>query len=91
MVKILLEAGSNPNKMDKKTQRTSIHFGSSYGHYELTKLLVEYGGDVNIRSTKGQTPLFLASNVNCIELVKYFLQVGANINVQDGKIISGLL
>jgi ankyrin repeat protein len=48
-----------------------------YGYYEIAKLLVEYGADINEADEFGTTPLFVAIENRNIEFAKYLLEKGA--------------
>ena len=52
-----LDSGAfSPNSKDPNGY-TPIHAATSYGHTELLKLLIERGGNVNIKDFEGDTPL----------------------------------
>jgi len=83
----LLKNGTNPNAMDD-----SYENGYSFFHWylsrerataEATKLLIDYGADVNLLSIDGATPLSIAAlNVKSpLELCKVLLDAGANPNL----------
>jgi ankyrin repeat protein len=56
-----------------------LMYASCFGEFELVKLLVEKGADVNhIRSDIKQTALFSAASKNHLEIVKYLLEHDAD-------------
>ena len=52
----LLDGGADPNRVDPR-YGTPIHAATAAGDAELLQLLLDRGGDVNVRSAQGQTPL----------------------------------
>ncbi|MFC1842033.1 ankyrin repeat domain-containing protein [Candidatus Dependentiae bacterium] len=94
MVKYLIENGA---KIDSKSKKEIINnpkyveLGFVFGmkKYDknmfnfLLKLLIKKGIDVNKVDEKGRTPLHLACENDCFELVDYLIEKGANIYTQD--------
>lgn len=56
----------------------------SKGDDATAKKIIEYGGDVN-EKYNGMTPLMIASRYNNVEMIKYLLANGANLNTKDEK------
>ena len=52
------------------------------GKLETINSYLENGGDVNVTDEKGCSALFLATNLDSVEVIKILLDHGANINVQ---------
>jgi ankyrin repeat protein len=50
---------------------------------EVVKLLVGLGEDVNAADSYGITPLMVASNLGDLNVVKYLVEKGANLNAHD--------
>lgn len=62
-----------------------IH-GHEIESFEISRMLIEKGADVNIRNMYNQTPLHYAAesyNPKTIELIKMLIDKGANINAVD--------
>ena len=86
VVKVLLEAGANPN--------LPVHDYDSYTHLmaavmngdaseEVVKILIDAGADVNARNDYGATALHLYEwNAN-LEKMKLLIQAGADVNARD--------
>ena len=55
----LLEAGANPNARNRLGY-TALMFAASSMRLSLSKILWQYGADVNIRSNEGETALSMA-------------------------------
>jgi hypothetical protein len=52
----LLDEGADPNRAHPLFG-TSLHVATGAGDAELLRLLIDRGGDVNVRNARGQTPL----------------------------------
>ena len=55
----------------------------SVGHLKMAQFLYERGADVDVQGKNGRTPLFSASWVGRIEIVRWLLSSRASPNVQD--------
>ena len=53
-----------------------LHNACSFGHYEITELLVQYGADVNVSDHLKCTPLHVAAANGKCDIVKLLLKVG---------------
>jgi ankyrin repeat protein len=47
------------------------------GHQNIAAILLKYGGDINLRSSEGRTPLMWAAFRNNTQIAKYLLENGA--------------
>lgn len=54
------------------------------GETELVRKLIEYGADVNEKSS-GMTPLMVAARYNKVEILKLLLASGAHSHLKDEK------
>eukprot|EP00004_Rigifila_ramosa_P004700 TRINITY_DN15187_c0_g1_i1.p1 TRINITY_DN15187_c0_g1~~TRINITY_DN15187_c0_g1_i1.p1 ORF type:complete len:149 (-),score=34.00 TRINITY_DN15187_c0_g1_i1:70-483(-) len=54
-VKILLEAGANPNLQTAEYFYTPLHYASREGFPSIVKALIKAGADPNIKSKHGET------------------------------------
>lgn len=53
--------------------------------FQIAKLLVDHGADVDAKDSLGRTPIMLALDDRKIEVVKLLAQSGANISIKDPK------
>ena len=93
-VKCLLKKGADVNaKFNTATPAsTPLHCASMDNNYELVKLLLENGADVNINNKYNETPLYCIIaycrlNDRKIErkIIKLLISKGADINAKNGE------
>ncbi|HZL57949.1 MAG TPA: ankyrin repeat domain-containing protein [Bryobacteraceae bacterium] len=78
-VRILLEAGADPNARNRAQATPLIYAAYSL---EKTRLLVEKGGDVNAKESAGATPLWVAAGVEGNDkTVRYLIDKGADLKM----------
>ena len=76
IVKMLLEAGANPNKADKEA-KTPLHEAVISGRRpEIVKLLLDTGADPTKADLDGRTPLYWAALMGHKNMVKFLLDAG---------------
>lgn len=67
-----------------KNQMSPLHFAMMVkAPVEIVACLLKNGADVKTPDSKGITPIHLASTKGDAELVRRFLQAGADVNVRD--------
>ncbi|KAK6183473.1 hypothetical protein SNE40_010949 [Patella caerulea] len=79
LLPLLIARGADPNHVDCTGFTPLIHAVLEEDD-KLLRLLLELGADVNKIDNRGETPLHFAVH-NGIELLKYMIQNGADINV----------
>jgi ankyrin repeat protein len=91
VVKEVLEKGVNPNE-SKDGNYVLLSTCYAGGQYELAKLLLEFGADVNVqRASNGLTALHIAcgaigdANYVKYEFVELLLDYGADVTIEDEK------
>lgn len=82
-VKYLLEKGANVNEGHTRQQwtcygsmkiRGALHQAARNQHEDLVALLIEQGGDVRLKDTKGKTPSFYAYEMRNDNIMKMVLE-----------------
>lgn len=81
VVKRLLEAGVSANSADKDWP--ALCHAADKNNYEVCKLLLAYGADVNTQDAYGYSPLMTAISNGKTDLMKLFLDAGADINLKS--------
>ena len=87
VVRILLEAGADPNAKDGNGNPV-LRRAVSWGLVEIARLLVDAGADVNIVDTWGDALLYTAVDEENPEIVRILLNAGANPNAKNGDGVS---
>jgi ankyrin repeat protein len=95
LVKLLLAHGADHNIPSKDRETTlaaacGLAFINGYHRQkppterlEVVKLLVDLGEDVNHADSYGITPLMAAANLGDINIVRYLIEKGADLNAHD--------
>ncbi|GAB1605194.1 uncharacterized protein LOC115220343 isoform X1 [Argonauta hians] len=81
-VRHLLENGIDPNAVFHDDDVAPIHLGPGINK-SITHLLLEYGGDPNLRTEEGVTPLHIAATWGNSDTLKLLLKHGADLTVKD--------
>jgi ankyrin repeat protein len=91
-LRLLLQVGANPNPIDawghsvlhREAQRSKDVFHEAFDGFTIAikvcRLLLEKGADVDCGDYRGLTPLVYAAHKGNLELVRLFLEAGANPN-----------
>jgi ankyrin repeat protein len=73
----------NPN-LARNNNFTPLHAASMHGHWEVVKLLIEKGADVNIQTDpQGYAPIHSASFGGHLETVKLLVRNNARIDLRN--------
>jgi ankyrin repeat protein len=64
--------------------KTSLHYASMYGHFDVVKFLVKRGAEVNKQEDKTLlTALHYAGARGLLKIIKFLMDNGANSNLRD--------
>lgn len=83
-IKLALTQGMDIESVDDEGW-TALCWAVNQGHFETTKVLVEHEANVNHKDNEGESVLMIAIQAEEVdlELIKYLLDNGADIDAQD--------
>ena len=91
VLKFLLNNGVNPKlKNIKNDYYTGLHLAAKYGHYDIVKLFIKIGVNINEKNFNGFTPLYLSIKHGHYDTTKLLLDSGGYLN-DEGIIGQSLL
>ena len=83
IVDYLVKHGAEFNQVtDNPLSPTVLHLAVRSGRFEIAKVLLDAGADLNARSSSGYTPLMWAIEGGHPEIVSYLLDCGAKVTVR---------
>ncbi|TDH08513.1 hypothetical protein EPR50_G00098670 [Perca flavescens] len=85
LVRVLLEAGSDPNVRDPFCGLTVTHDAAREGFIDSVRVLVNHGADLNIVDNKGNLPLHLAAREGHLNVVQLLIGLTANPQTPNGE------
>lgn len=81
---ILFQKLVNCNKYDSVyLHETLLHTAVSFNRFEMVKIFIELGIDVNTKNRYGNTPIIYLENN--YDILKLLLENGADVNIQDNN------
>jgi ankyrin repeat protein len=84
VVKCLIEGGADVNLCScGKESVSALHIAVLAGNLEIMDYLIRADAGLNIRDSKGQSPLCIALALNKPELAICLIRRGANVNIPD--------
>jgi ankyrin repeat protein len=85
MVRSLLSAGASPT-----FRRLSFNGSGGADAREIIRMLIAHGFDINKRDDWGRTPLMWAADHAPLEMVRFLIDSGADVNLVSGKNMNGV-
>lgn len=73
----------NPEQGHEENCTFAITAAANEGDIEIIKTLIEYGANINVKTTLGNTPLHLASYCGNKDVVRLLINNGAKINERN--------
>ncbi len=68
----------------KSPQSTTLAgFAAINGYLDALRLILEKGGDINVRDSEGETPLHKAAYLGHTETAKFLIEKGADVNAKQ--------
>ena len=91
LTKAILERNANINVKDKKGM-TPLHYASAldFDNPDMAQLLIANGANLKEVSHLGTTPLHMAAGKGFVNIARFLLQKGSDINAKDKKGFSAL-
>ncbi|MEK7792957.1 MAG: ankyrin repeat domain-containing protein [Candidatus Hydrogenedentota bacterium] len=80
VVRLLLEKGSSPTRLSLDRGWNALHYAISRNDAPTTRLLIENGADIAIRTRIGMTPLQLAVELDAADALRELVMAGAQVN-----------
>ncbi|OAF67382.1 hypothetical protein A3Q56_04894, partial [Intoshia linei] len=77
--------GSKFNVKRNEKGETSLHVATIKNNFNRVKSLVESGHPVNVKDHNGWTPLHEAANFDYVEIAKYLIEKGADVDIMGGN------
>ena len=86
----LIAADRSSAKASNAIGQTGLHVAGIWGNFEVGRVLLKAGADVNAQNQFGLTPLFGAVQGDHLEFAKMLIEAGANprIRASNGKVAS---
>ncbi|KGO71921.1 hypothetical protein PITC_026410 [Penicillium italicum] len=81
---LLLERGANPGQ-GNNSNITPLHYVTSKNDGRLFKRFIQYGADLEPKTTLGVTPLHKLASDGSLESARLLLQKGVHVQPRDGK------
>lgn len=81
--KALLLRGANPSAPVTMYRETVLHSLAWQGNFEIFRLLIDHGADIEAKTMYDQTPLFVAAHRGRAEECQFLIERGANIDATD--------
>ena len=70
-VKILLDHGADPNRVDSDEHFSPLMHAAAEGHLEVVKVLISYGADRSLRDVDGDNAASFAAQSGHTHIVEY--------------------
>jgi hemoglobin len=78
LVRVLVRAGANVNASGGVTRATALHMAARRGFVGIAGALLDCGAKMEVKDTKGHTPLARAINCRKVMVAQLLLERGAN-------------
>ena len=89
MAELLIKNGADVNQKfkGKEAKIACVDIAAQEGNLEIAKLLVDGGADVNGKNFRGHSSLRIACRNSHLELVKYFISKGSEIDTRGMTVL----
>lgn len=76
----LIEKGEDTNQRRPEDGATALMFAATYGHFDVVKLLMEHGADINKVTYDGNNALFFTVVAGHVEIIEHLIEFGAPVD-----------
>lgn len=83
-VMYLLSKNANPNAVNCD-EYTTVHMACCYAGKATLRILLQRGGDVNVREKKGKTAVMIAAEIGREDCIHILAAAGANLDQRDNE------
>lgn len=85
LVQLLLTTGVGVNTINQRSGEAALHIAAKFGHFATLNILIERGGDLELKDRIGQTPLHLALLRGHAEVSMSLLDAGADLSTVTAR------
>lgn len=85
MLDYMISKKGDVNSIRPSVGYTPIHFAALNCRSEMVDHLIKAGAEINIVNDKGETPLMVASKMNCFSVAVSLKEAGADFNLKNKK------
>ena len=85
LVKFIVTLDNNILKRLDKMRRTALHIAAVKDRYQIMKLLLEHGVELEAKDCKGETALHKVSESGSLGIARMLLINGAQVRTEDGN------
>lgn len=85
VVRLLAELGADMNKISSINNATPVFVACLRGNAEMVQLVIELGGEPNVRTNEDVTPIQAAAQEGYADVVRTLVENGADINSPTDK------
>lgn len=82
-IKLLLEAGADPNEVGGGGMESPLHTACDQGHAQAVKALLTGGAQENLTDVAGQTPIHYAARNGHTTIVRMLIKIKADVELGD--------
>jgi ankyrin repeat protein len=84
-VEDLVSSKERANMRDTGNGNFPLHIAAQNGHFNLVKMLVEKGAEINCQNNKLNTPLHMSLSYDYIEVSEWLIGKGADIDLENAS------
>jgi len=77
IVKLLLKNNADPNYMSR---RSALDSAAEHGYADIVQILIDAGANVNLGSSNGRTPIYVAAKHNRVSVINVLHKNGAKLD-----------